>query len=323
MRVFVTGGNGFIGSHVVRQLVGAGHAVVCLLRETSKTDRIDGVSYDRAKGDVRDIESLRAGMRGCDAVIHLAALSSWDLIDSPEMRDVVLGGAKNILVVATELGVKRVVMTSSITAIGGTAKPTVLDETHAFNLGRVKGLTYAHMKREADELADEAVKAGLDVVTVHPGETYGPGDDAMVTAGNLVDFVKSAPVLVPTGGVSIAHVEDVARGIVRAMERGENGAHYILGGPNVTLRDLAAATLNAAGKKARIIVMPNWLIRAVTKTATTLRIGLPYNPKVIPYATRYFFMSAAKAERELGVTFRGVVETIEPTIAWLRASGRI
>ena len=323
MRVFVTGGNGFIGSQVVRALVAAGHAVVCLLRETSKTERIDGVAHERSRGDVRDIESLRAGMRGCDGVIHLAGLSSWDLIDSPEMRDVVLGGAKNVLAVATECGVERVVVTSSITAIGGTAKPVVLDETTTFNLDGVRGLTYAQVKHEADQLCREAVTAGLDVVIVHPGETYGPGDDAMVTAGNLVDFVKSAPVLVCNGGVCVAHVDDVARGIVRALERGTKGERYVLGGSNVTLRELAAATLDAAGKHARIVVLPNWLIRALTRTATTLRIGLPYNPKVIPYATRYFFMSAAKAERDLGLTFRPLRDTLEPTVAWLRQTGRL
>ena len=100
MKVFVTGGNGFIGSVVVRMLVKEGHAVRCLLRKTSNTDRLTGLEFERAIGDVREAASLSAGMEGCDAVIHLASLSAWDQIDSPLMDEVVEGGTRNVLAAA-------------------------------------------------------------------------------------------------------------------------------------------------------------------------------------------------------------------------------
>src|SRR5687768_5630749 len=139
MRVFVTGGNGFIGSVVVRELVAAGHDVVCLLRPSSNTDRLAGLRYERADGDVRDPESLRAGMAGAGAVIHLASLSSWDLIDSPEMKDVVLGGTRHVLEAAAALGAPRVVFVSSVTAVGASQTPTALDESAAYNLEKTRG----------------------------------------------------------------------------------------------------------------------------------------------------------------------------------------
>jgi dihydroflavonol-4-reductase len=323
MKVFVTGGNGFIGSVVVRQLAADGHSVVCLLRPTSNTDRLAGLSYERADGDVRDLESLRAAMAGCEAVIHLASLSSWDLIDSPEMKDVVLRGTHNVLDAAAGVGTARVVFVSSVTAVGATAEPTPLDETARYNLASERGLTYAQYKHQAEAMCAAAVERGQDVVIVNPAEVYGPNDTAFVTASNLIDFASSNPVLVCRGGTSMVYVDDVALGIVRAMERGRAGERYILGGPNVTFEQLAQETLAILAKNARVWVLPNPLIRAVTKVATGLRIKLPYNPRVIPYATRYWFMDSSKAQRELGVTFRSARATLEPTLAWLREAGHI
>ncbi|HWM86468.1 MAG TPA: NAD-dependent epimerase/dehydratase family protein [Kofleriaceae bacterium] len=323
MKVFVTGGNGFIGSVVVRQLATHGHAVVCLLRPTSNTDRLAGIDFERADGDVRDAESLRAGMAGCGAVIHLASLSSWDLIDSPEMKDVVLGGTRNVLETAQALGNPRVVFVSSVTAVGATPGPEPLDETAPYNLASERGLTYSHFKHQAEALCAEAAGRGQDVVVVNPAEVYGPNDTAFVTASNLIDFAKSNPVLVCRGGTSVAFVDDVALGIVRAMERGRAGERYILGGPNVTLEQLAQETLDILARSARVWVLPNRLIRAVTRLATGLRIKLPYNPRVIPYATRYWFVDSSKAQRELGVSFRSARATLEPTLKWLREAGHI
>jgi dihydroflavonol-4-reductase len=323
MRVFVTGGNGFIGSVVVKQLVERGHDVVCLLRASSKVDRLEGLSYTRAEGDVRDVASLDKGMEGCGGVIHLASLSSWDLIDSPEMKDVVLGGTANVLAAAKRVEPARVVFISSTTALGATDHPEPLDERTRYNLEGQPGLTYSQYKYQAERLCADAAGRGQDVVIVNPGEVYGPNDTAFITAGNLIDFAKSSPVLVCKGGTAVAFVDDVAQGIVSALEQGKSGERYILAGPNLSVRELAEHTLELLGKKERIVVVPNAIIRGVTRAATAIGVKLPYNPKVIPYATRYWFADSRKAERELCVTFRSARATLEPTIAWLKEAGHI
>jgi dihydroflavonol-4-reductase len=323
MRVFVTGGNGFIGSAVVRALVAQGHEVRCLLRSTSKTERIDDLKYERIEGDVRDVASLARGMDSCDAVLHLASLSSWNDIDSPLMDEVVEGGTKNILDLARAAAKKpRVVFVSSILAINGSDSPHTFDEQTTWALDEKK-LSYSRSKRKAEAMCLDAVKDGVPVVIVNPGEVYGPHDTALITACNLIDFAKSKPVLVCKGGTSVVYVDDVALAIVRAMEKGKPGERYILGGENLSVRELATLCLELLGQKKKIIQVPNAILKGLTAVATTLHIKLPYNPHVIPYATKFWFMDSSKATQQLGVQFRGARETLEPTLKWLKESGRI
>ena len=321
-KVLVTGGSGFIGSVVVRTLVREGAQVRCLLRPTSKLDRLNGVAYERAEGDVRDAASLRAALAGCQAVIHLAGLSSWDLIDSPAMKEVTEEGSRNLLQAARERGVQRFVYVSSASAINASDEPQVFDETAAFELER-SGLNYAIHKKAAEQMCLAFAAEGLPVVIVNPTEVYGPNDTDLITAGNLVDFAKSSPVMVCSGGTSVAYVDDVALGTVRALERGRSGERYILGGENLKVKELAALTLELLGQRKRIMTLPNSVIRGVAKGALGLGLPVPFNPRVIPYATRYWFVDSSKATRELGVTFRSARDALAPTLAWLKETGRI
>jgi len=127
MRILVTGGNGFIGSVVVRQLIQRGYDVRCLLRENSKTERIDGLKYERASGDIRDAEAVSRAMDGCEGVIHLAGLSAWRDIQSPLMPEIIVGGTLHVLAAAKPRGVRVIFISSSI-AINGTEEPVVHDE---------------------------------------------------------------------------------------------------------------------------------------------------------------------------------------------------
>ncbi len=321
-KVLVTGGNGFIGSVVVRTLVGAGVQVRCLLRPTSQTDRIAGLAYERAEGDMRDAASLRKALDGCDGAIHLAGLSSWDLIDSPEMKLVTEGGTRNLLEAAREVKLKKLVYVSSASAVNASDEPKVFDESAKFELDG-SGLNYAIHKHAAEKICLAFNAEGVPVVIVNPTEVYGPNDTTLVTAGNLIDFAKSSPAMVCPGGGSIGHVDDVALGTVRALERGRPGERYILGGDNVTWRELATLTIELLGQRKKVMALPTSVIRGLAKGALALHIPLPFNPRVIPYATRYWMMDNAKATKELGVAFRGARDTLAPTLAWLKESGRI
>jgi dihydroflavonol-4-reductase len=321
MKVLVTGATGFVGSAVVPALLAAGHSLRCLLRPTSRADRIKDCVWEPCLGDVRDAESVRRAMDGCDAVVHLASLSSWDEIDSPLMDAVVEGGTRHVLQ-AAEAAAARVVFVSSILAVNGSNEPRAFTEDDEWTLP-VTNLRYSNMKRRAEALCAEFARRGLEVVIVNPGEVYGPRDTSFITAGNLVDFAKSTPVLVCHGGTGVVHVDDVAQGIVAALDHGRSGARYILTGDNLTIRELAELTLELLGRKATVVTLPNGLIRGVAAAGLRLRLPLPFNPRVIPYATRFWFMDSSRARNELGIRFRPARDTLGPTLAWLKEERHI
>ena len=323
MNVFVTGGHGFIGAAVVHHLLAAGHRVTCLVRPTSNAVRIDGLDVARCVGDVRDAGVVERGVQGHQAVVHLAGASSWSEINSPEMRVVAERGLQNVLDAARTAGGVRVVFISSVLAVGATDIGSALDESAPYTLLGDAELGHAHQKHRGEETCRAAVAAGADVVIANPAEVYGPNDIELVTASNLIDFARSYPAFVCHGGTSVVHVDDVAAGIVAALERGRCGERYILGGENVTLRQLAQLVFMALGRRQPIITIPNGLLRVITRAAASLHIPLPFNGEVVPYATRYWYFDSGKARRELGVTFRSARETIESTVAWLRQAGHL
>lgn len=321
MKVFVTGGNGFIGSRVVRRLHADGHEVRCLVRETSKTHRIDMVPFERHIGDVRDVDSLAAGMEGCDGVIHLASISSWDQIRSPIMRVVVIDGTRNVLEAAKRSGGLRTVFVSTCAAINGTKGPEVMDETTPFTLDP-KTYIYAGAKHEAEAICSEYAADGLPVITVNPCEVYGPEDEELITASYLLDALKDWPVLSLHGGTAVAHVEDIAGGIIAALEKGRGGERYILGGDNLHVREVMEKTLVAGGQGGkRILQLPNSITKAAIKGLAALRLPTPVIPDIVDYGTLFWFVDCSKAKTELGYTHRSADETIADVVNWLIEEG--
>jgi len=314
-KIFITGGNGFIGSRTVHALLENNYEVRCLLRSTSKTDRIKGLSYEKFIGDITDIASLEKGMEGCLGVLHLAGLSNWDDIHSPKMEAVVVEGSKNVVKAAKKANIKMVYVSSS-TAIDGTETPEILDENSDFTLNK-KTYSYAFAKKRVEQFCIDAAKAGQDVVIVNPAEVYGPNDYDQVTAATLIDFVESKPTMVCNGGTSIVHVDDIAMGIIKGYEKGKSGERYFLGGENLTFSEIAAITLKLAKRDNKIMLLPNKVISFVAKVGGALKIPLPFNPAVIPYAVKYWFVKNDKAKNELGATFRNAEETLKPTVEWL------
>jgi dihydroflavonol-4-reductase len=320
-RVLVTGGHGFIGSVVVRALLDRGYQVRCLVREQSQPARIDGLPVERVRGDIRDAAAVCQAVEGCGSVVHLAGISRWSDIHSAEMEGVAVEGTGNVLAAARAAGGPRMVFVSSAVAINGSRRPRVHTEADRCSLD-LDRYVYARAKREAEARCRRAAADGVPVVIVNPGEVYGPEDTGLVTAANLVDFAKSRVVLVCHGGTSVAHVADVAAGIVAALEKGRPGERYILGGDNLTIRQLAALTLAILGQRKPIWTVPNSAVRLLAR-AGRLGMPLPFNPDVIPYATLYWFMDNRKAREELGVTFRSAHDTLTPTLDWLRAAGHV
>lgn len=321
MRILVTGGNGFIGSVVVRMLRARGLDVRCLVRRTSRLDRIAHLGCDLVVGDLLDFSSLQSAVKGCKVVIHLAGIAKWNLINSPFMFDVVAGGTLNVLRAAIAAGAERMVYVSSTAALAGTAAPALQNEDSPSPL-RLKRYPYARAKHRAEEFCRE-YSDRISVTIVNPGEVYGPNDIELVTAGTLIDFARSNPVAVCKGGTSVVYVDDVAAGIIAALERGRNRERYILAGENITIRHLAELTNELLSLKKNFVTLPTSAIRATSWIGRKFHVPLPFNPEVVPYATLYWFTDNHKAVRELDVRFRNAESTLQPTLDWCMDTGRI
>ena len=322
-KIFVTGGAGFIGSRVVKQLIDNGYEVRCLLRKTTNTRRIDGLKYERFDGDITDGNSLKEGMKGCTGVIHLASLSSWKDIKSSKMPQVVIEGSKKVLDAAKENGNIKTVYVSSSTAVDGTDENKILNEDSPLTLPRNKHYIYAHAKKEVEDYCKERAKAGQPITIVNPTEVYGPYDYDKITCGNLIDFATTKTVQLAKGGSSIVYVDDVAAGIIAAFEKGRSGERYILGSDNMEFEDLAKVSLELMGVEKPIKGIGRGMLMNLAWMSKTFGINMGFEPAVIPYAVKYWFVDNTKAKEELGVQFRGAKEILEPTLKWVKEEGML
>jgi dihydroflavonol-4-reductase len=320
--IFVTGGTGFIGSRVVNALVARRSPVRCLTRPASRLERIAHMDCERVIGDVTDRSSLEQAMKGCAAIVHLAGLVKPAAIHSEEMFGVHVNGTRNVLEAAVRAGVRRMVYVSSTAAIGGSPKAVVHDERHFASAEIQRLLLYSRAKVEAEKLCREFGDA-MAISVVNPAEVFGPGDTDLITAGSLLDFATSNPVIVCAGGFSVAHVDDVAAGVVAAIDRGRPGERYVLSGENLTVRQLAGIVLDILKLKRWVITAPRPVIRGVAYLGGILKAPLPFDPELVPFATSYWFMDNSKARRELGVEFRDARSTLSATLDWLQASGHL
>ena len=322
--ILVTGANGFIGSAVVAELVKRRLPVLGLVRESSSLDRLDGLDCELVPGDLRDRDAIRSVLESQSiwGVIHLAGLSSWNDIDSPLLDEVVVEGTARLVELARSAGVRRFVYVSSTLAAGGARSPAVVDESAPLAPGADR-LPYSRAKVQAEQICRRCATADFEPVIVRPAEVYGPHDTDLITAGNLIDFVTSWPVLVCRGGTSVVHRGDVASAIVAALYRGRSGEAYFLGGENLDIENLARMTLSLVDRSAPVVRAPRPLVSALAAFARQLDLPLPFNPSVIPYATRYWLVDNAKAKRELQASFRGAEETLSETLGWLARTKRI
>jgi len=320
--VFVTGGHGFVGSWVVRELLQRGYRVRCLVRRSSRTHRIDDLPVERFVGDILDAASLEEGMRGADLCIHLAGISSYKDMQEDWTIPTIVDGTRNVLQKAREAGIRRTVYIGSGVVYSCRDPNRVADESSPFLL-HDSNLFYALGKHRAEQVVDEFVAAGSDVVVAIPMETYGPRDDEFLTTGYLKEAINGWPALATEGGVSFAHVEDVARGIVLALEKGRCGERYILGGENASIAEIITMACDIAGRPKRPIVLPTKLTKLALVAMSRLGLNPPEHPNAVDYGSLYAYVRIDKAREELGYAPRSGRETLASTIDWLREAGHI
>lgn len=324
--VFVTGGAGFIGSHVVRRLVEEGVQVTVVVLPNDRAPALDGLPPDRVRrvtGDLSDASALARAMEGARLVIHLAAIYAIWLPRPRLMWEVNVEGTRNIMRAAKMAGVPRVVHTSSIAAIGQRAGMEPADEDDLFD--EWDGDDYVRSKYVSELEALAFAGPDLEVVAVNPAFPFGANDTAPTPTGRMIrDTLAGKMPFVTDGGFNAVDVRDVAEGHLLGALHGTSGRRYILGGDNVSFADFAATVAAMAGRRPPRLVMPTRALAGVgrvaewTATHVTRRPPLMTERSVTFMAGRWRYFSTARAQRELGYNPRPFEEAIAASVEWFR-----
>ena len=328
MKAFVTGATGFLGSHVARVLADQGADLRLLVRSTSNLRNLEGFKAETAIGDLRDADSLEKAMSGCDTVFHVAADYRLWVRDSGEMYRSNVDGTRAILEAARKNGVRRVVHTSSVATMGFTENGHPADEDSPVSLADMIG-HYKRSKFMAEQIALEAGRSGLHVVTVNPTTPVGEQDVKPTPTGRIVlDFLKRKfPAYVETG-LNLVDVRECARGHVAALEKGKSGERYILGGEDLTLKQILDKLAEITGLPSPTVKLPYVFAFAagIVDEAITGRL-LHREPRATVDAVRMgkkkMFASSGKAERELGWKIVPVEDALRRAVEWFRANGYV
>ncbi len=325
MKVFITGGTGFLGLRLCERLAQAGHDVVALVRP-GPPRRALTANVRRAEGDVTDLESIVKGAAGCEAIIHSAALVKMWVPDRNTFDRVNVGGLRNILESARRVGVKKIVYTSSFIALGPT-DGRVADESQV-HAPTGHHNDYERTKAAADLLAREWAAEGAPLVTLYPGVVYGAGalTDGSLMTRTIHDFMKRRiPGYLGSGEQRIcyAFMDDVVEGHLLALERAPLGARYILGGENATYRELYSHLSELTGVRAPRRHLPFWLMalagRALRYQARLTGKEPFITDEVIAIYRHDWAYSSARAVAELGYRITPLAEGLRRTVDWLAA----
>jgi len=333
MLAFVTGATGFLGSHVVRVLAEQGAELRLLMRPTSDLGNLEGLNADRVVGDLRDGASITKALSGCDVVFHVAADYRLWVRDPEEMYRSNVEGTRSLLEAARKQGVRRIVYTSSVATMGftsgvGSKNGHVADEASPVSLADMIG-HYKRSKFMAEQVAFEAAQSGVDVVIVNPTTPIGERDIKPTPTGRIVlDFLKRKfPAYVETG-LNLVDATECARGHVQALEKGRAGERYILGGENLTLKQILDRLAAITGLPSPTVKLPYIfaLAAGVVDEMVTGRV-LGREPRATIDAVRMgrklMFVSSAKAERELGWRTVPVDGALRRSVDWFRANGYV
>jgi dihydroflavonol-4-reductase len=336
MLAFVTGATGFLGSHVARALAEQGAQLRLLVRPTSDLRNLDDLrNADRVSGDLRDEGSVSKALSGCDVVFHVAADYRLWVRDPGEMYRSNVEGTRSLLEAARKQGARRVVYTSSVATMGFTASNlassnngNVADEQSPVGIADMIG-HYKRSKFMAEQMAVEAARSGVDVVIVNPTTPVGERDIKPTPTGRIVlDFLKRRfPAYVETG-LNLVDATECARGHLQALEKGRSGERYILGGENLTLKQILDRLAAITGLKSPTLKLPYVFAFAagVVDEMVTGRL-LGREPRATIDAVRMgrkmMFVSSAKAERELGWRTVPVDGALRRSVDWFRGNGYV
>lgn len=326
MNVFLTGATGFVGSHVAHAFAAQGARLRLLVRSTSRLDNLQGMPAETVIGDLRNPDGLRTALEGCEVLVHVAADYRLWVRDPQTMYAANVDGTRNLLALARELGVAKVVYTSSVATMGFREDGTIVDENTPVTLDDMIG-HYKRSKYLAEQEAIAAARDGQYVIVLNPTTPIGANDIKPTPTGQIiVDFLnRKFPAYVDTG-LNLVDVDEVAQTHVGALERGRPGERYILGGENFSLKQILDKMSAITGIPSPTMEVPHPVAMAFAfcDEIFTGRL-LGREPRATVEAVRMgkkkMFASSAKAERELGFQIVPVYSALRAAIDWFRAHG--
>jgi dihydroflavonol-4-reductase len=328
MKVLIKGATGFVGSHVARALAVRGADLRLLVRSTSRTDNIADLHAEVATGDLRDPESLKKAMAGCEFVFHVAADYRLWVRDPEQMYRSNVEGTRAIIRAAQECGVRRVIYTSSVATMGFTREGHIAREDSPVSIKDMVG-HYKRSKFMAEEIALEAGRNGANVVVVNPTTPIGEYDIKPTPTGRIVvDFLKRKfPAYVDTG-LNLADVREVARGHLLAMEKARPGERYILGGANLTLKQILYKLSELTGLPSPTMKVPHAVAMGFAVfdqffTGTILGKEPRATIDVVKMGRKKMFAASTKAEYELGYKVLPVEDALRRAVEWFQTNGYV
>jgi nucleoside-diphosphate-sugar epimerase len=320
MKYFVTGATGFIGGRVARQLLAVGHEVITLARTPSRAQELVALGVKVHAGDITDKESLRTPMTGVDGVFHIAAWYKIGARDTSQAEMINVDGTRNVLTMMKELGIPRGVYTSTLTVFSDT-RGQMVDESYTYT-GTTFLSEYDRTKWKAHyEVAKPLMQAGLPLVVVLPGLVYGPGDTSIIHQG-WVNYLRGKLPILPDGTQYCwTHVDDTAHGHILAMEQGNVGESYIIGGPKYSVIEAFTLAEQISGVRAPRLHPAPWMMQALASMIglidAVFPLPEPYSLESIRGSAGVSYLgSNQKARRELGYAPRTLEQGLPETLKY-------
>jgi nucleoside-diphosphate-sugar epimerase len=320
MKAFITGATGFIGGRVARKLRERGDEVVALVRSPGKAGRLSELGCTLVEGDLSSEDAIAAGLEGCDAAFHAAAVYKVGIPKSEHeaMREANVRGTERVLDAATAAGVGRIVYVSTVGVFGNT-HGQVVDESYK-HPGDSFLSCYEETKYQSHQVALDRIQKGAPIVIVQPGGVYGPDDHSEL--GNMIDQMRTGKLkllMFPELGFNLVHVDDVADGIILAHDAGKVGQSYVLGGQIATMRDLVGKVAELSGRKAPTRALPTALMKLSIPIGPLVGklMGFPPNlAELIKTSDGVtYWASDAKARAQLGYRPRDLDTGLRETVA--------
>ncbi|MBK7994279.1 MAG: NAD-dependent epimerase/dehydratase family protein [Blastocatellia bacterium] len=326
MQAFVTGGTGFVGGNLIRQLLNSGIKVRALVRSSSDQRNLKDLAIDQVSGDLDNQELLEKAMQGCEWLFHVAAHYSLCLKDSQAIYKANVNGTKKILAAAHTAKIKRIVYTSSVAAIGLAPEGQIADESTTTTVDKLIS-DYKKSKFLAEQLAFAAAKDGIPVIIVNPSTPIGPYDVKPTPTGDIVlKFLRrQMPVYVHTG-LNLVDVRDVAQGHILAAEKGRIGERYILGNKNVTLKEILDILEKITGLPAPKRSIPHFIPMLVSYFDELIISKLLGREPTVTIngakmACHPMYYHSEKAVRELGLPQSSIETALQDAVTWFKMNG--